>query len=296
MLRPGGILRWSTLCVLAGGAGLSSCGRNEPPAEVATERDAEMARTQQQIEELDAGRDQLLKGEVPNNFELKGLGYYHAGAHDFFAQSYNTMKDGQWFVDGTWQDHAGPAFVAASRPNAEALKKVDQALEKEQELLAQEKGSPATGTAGTGTGSGNGSGTTVNHYHHSSGMGTALMMYWLLSGNRGGFSPGAGFQHAAAQAPAWQGEVERQRTAVSSHAAAHPAYQRMVAESKARGVPVRAGQSVRGGFGSSHESHASGGGGGGTSGRSGSGSSSSHAGGGDSGGGHSSGGSHSSGS
>lgn len=38
-LRPGGILRWSTLCILAGG--LTSCDRGV--RYVATEKDAEMA-------------------------------------------------------------------------------------------------------------------------------------------------------------------------------------------------------------------------------------------------------------
>jgi len=38
---------------------------------------------------------------------------------------------------------------------------------------------------------------------------------------------------------------------VSRYAAANPGYQRMVEQSRATGAPVKAGQSVRGGFGSS---------------------------------------------
>jgi hypothetical protein len=45
--------------------------------------------------------------------------------------------------------------------------------------------------------------------------------------------------------------VEDQRGAVGRYAAANPGYQRMVEQSRASGVPVKAGQSVRGGFGSS---------------------------------------------
>ena len=135
-------------------------------------------------------------------------------------------------MNGAWQDRP-PAMetVDASRPSPEALKKVDAALQREQQLMAGQSGTARSGG-------------------HGLGMGNALLMYWLLAGNRGGFTPGAGFRSATAQAPAWQGAVERQRGAVVNHAATNPGYRRMVEQSRASGMPVRAGQSVRGGFGS----------------------------------------------
>ena len=190
-----------------------------------------MAETQKRIEALDAQKTKLASGMVPNNFNLEGVGYYHADAHDFYPHPYGFQRDGRYFVNGMWQATAGPATVADSRPNPEALKKVEAALEKEQQLLAGQ-----SGTARSSSGFG---------------MSNALMMYWMLSGNRGFFSPGNGFRQASSQAPQWQGGVESQRSAVASHAAANPGYQRLVDQSRASGSPVKAGQSVRGGFGSS---------------------------------------------
>jgi hypothetical protein len=232
VIRSGGILRWSTVTLLAG-AGLTGCDRGY----VATAKDQQMAETQKRIEELDAQKAKLASGVVPNNFHLEGVGYYHADARDFFAHPYGFEHDGKWFVNGLWQERPGPGMVADSRPGPAALKKVEEALAKEQQLLAGQSGTARSGGFG---------------------MGNALMMYWLLSGNRGFFSPGAGFQRATTQAPQWQRGMESQRSAVAAHAAANPGYQRMVDQSRASGVPVRAGQSVRGGFGSSR----SGGGGG----------------------------------
>jgi hypothetical protein len=45
--------------------------------------------------------------------------------------------------------------------------------------------------------------------------------------------------------------VERQRSTVSGYAASNPGYRKMAEQSRASGAPIRAGQSVRGGFGSS---------------------------------------------
>jgi hypothetical protein len=232
IIRPGGALLWSTTAILAG-LGLSGCQRNDY---VATAKDQQMAETQKRIEELDAQKTKLMGGEVPNNFFIQGVGYYHAAARDFFQHPYGFSHEGKWFVDGRWQATAPVETVAASKPVPEALKKVEAALQKEQQLMAGQSGAGATHSSG------------------GFGMGNALLMYWLLAGNRGGFMPGAGFQRAAAQAPAWQGEVDRQRSAVSGYAASNPGYRRMVEQSKASGTPVRTGQSVRGGFGSSRSS------------------------------------------
>jgi hypothetical protein len=227
-LSPGGVLRWSTYCILAGGAaGLTGCDRGV--RYVATERDVEMAEVQTQIEQLDEQQNTLKRGEVANNFHLPPLGYYHAEAHEFFEHPYGYAMDGRWFVNGAWQDHApAEAMVAASRPTPGALEKVDAALAAEQQ---REGAAPASGGGGFG-------------------MGNALMMYWLLAGNRGLFGAGAGFRQASGQAQNWQRGVETQRGAVSRHAAANPGYQRMVQQSRAAGTPIRPGQSVRGGFGS----------------------------------------------
>jgi hypothetical protein len=131
------------------------------------------------------------------------------------------------------------AAVAASRPTPEALKKVEAALDGEQKKLASQ-GTAAAGTPATQS--------------HGPGIGTALMMYWMLSGNRGSYAPGAGFQRAGTQVNGWQQGMDQQRQTVSAHAAANPGYNRMVAESQSKGTPVKAGQSVRGGFGSSGRS------------------------------------------
>ena len=232
-IRQGGILHISTVGILAGGVlGLTGCDSKY----VASADDERIAGMQAKLEEIDAQKARLMNGEVANNFELPGVGFYHAEARDFFPHPYGFQKDGKWYVNGGWQDTpVAEARVASSRPTPEALKKVEMALEREQQVLAQ------ANAAG-------GSGNTVHHHH--SGFGNALMMYWLLSGNRGFFSPGAGFQQATAQSGRWQQGVEQARQTVAGHAAANPGYRRMVDQSRTSGVPVRAGQSVRGGFGS----------------------------------------------
>jgi hypothetical protein len=229
-LHPTGILRWSTLCILAGGvAGLSSCDRGV--SYVATEKDVEVAETQSQLEKMDSGKATLIKGEVANNFHIPKIGYYHADTHEFFEHPYGFAENGRYFVNGQWQEQPGAENFSSSRPSPETLKKVETALEAEQKHAS----SPAASQSHGG----------------GFGMGNALMMYWLLSGNRGLFSPGAGFQQANGQAGNWQRGVDGQRSAVASHAAANPGYSRMVQQSHAAGTPIRAGQSVRGGFGSS---------------------------------------------
>jgi hypothetical protein len=227
-LRPDGILKWSTAFILAGGVvGLTSCDRGV--THVITEKDVEMAETQSQLEKMDSERYRLTRGEVRNNFPLKGLGYYHAEAKDFYQHPFNFSQDGKWFVNGEWQDQPGTETVTSSRPTPETLKKVEAALEKEQELAKNE---PSQGSG-----------------HGGLGMGNALMMYWLLAGNRGAFAPGAGFRQAGGQAQSWHQGMDSRRAAVATHAAGNPGYQRMVEQSRATGKPMQPGQSVRGGFG-----------------------------------------------
>jgi hypothetical protein len=224
-LRPGGILRWSTACILAGS--LSSCDRGV--RHVMTDQDAEMAETQTQIEKLDTEKSKLIQGEVSHNFHIPRVGYYHADQQDFFEHPYGFSQDGRYFINGEWKDESVPAMTTASRPTPEALKKVEAALEEEQKVAAKPSGQQS----------------------HGFGMGNALMMYWLLAGNRGMFSGGSGFQQASTQAGSWQRGVENQRGVVTRYASANPGYARMVEQSRASGAPVKAGQSVRGGFGSS---------------------------------------------
>ena len=230
-LRSGGILRLSTLCILASGvAGISSCDRGVNY--VATEKDVEMAETQSQIEKIDSEKSKLINGEVANNFHLPRVGYYHAQAQNFYEHPYGFSQDGRYFIDGAWQNELSEATVASSRPSPEALKKVEAALEEEQKVAAN----PSSPQQQHGGGFG---------------MGNALMMYWMLSGNRGMFSPGNGFRQASGQAGNWQRGVDDGRGQVNRHAAANPGYQKMVQQSRMNGALVKSGQSVRGGFGAS---------------------------------------------
>lgn len=220
---PGGILRWSTACILAGT--LSSCERSY----VSTEKDAEMAETQHRIEKLDGAKSALLMGEVPNNFHIPGVGYYHAEMGDFFEHPYGFVKDGQHFINGRWEYFARETTVKASHPTPKTLRHVEMALEEEQK------------------------GETQNQNPHQGGlgMGNALMMYWILSGNRGMYSSGSGFQQAQRKVSGWQQDVEKKREETRTYAYSNPGYTRIVQKAKAGGTSVKAGQSVRGGFGSS---------------------------------------------
>ncbi len=230
-IRPNGILRWSTVCILAGGAAaLSSC--DSGVRYVATEEDVDMARTQTEIEKLESNKTSLSTGEVVHNFHLPHVGYYHAEARQFFEHPYGFNKDGRWFINGVWQDQMVESRVASSRPNPEALMKVETALVEEQKTAANSPG-----------------------YHgHGSGFSNALLMYWLLSGNRGFFSPGTGFRQANSQAGNWQRQVDDKRNKVDHYASTNPGYQRLVEQSRTSGAPIKPGQSVRGGFGSSSSS------------------------------------------
>ena len=193
-----------------------------------------MAETQSQLEKLDTGKDQLMKGEVANNFHIPRVGYYHAEARDFYEHPFGFARDGQYFVNGVWQNQPVPEISATSRPTEEALKKVEAALEEEQKVAANPQQQQQQQQQGGGFG-----------------MGNALMMYWMLSGNRGMFSPGNGFRQASGQAGNWQRGVDDGRGQVNRHAAANPGYQKMVQQSRMNGALVKSGQSVRGGFGAS---------------------------------------------
>ena len=234
LIRPGGILRWSTACLLAGALG--SCERES--GYVATERDAELAADQLFLEKMEAQAPWLKNGKLTNNFHLPPLGYYHVEARRFFEHPYGHQQDGRYFINGSWSPVMLQPELGSSRPLPEVLEEMETLLE---EMPAEEV---AGGPAG---------GSTVYHHHHGSGLGNALMMYWLLSGNRGAFSPGAGFQRGQSEAGKWQQTVNQRRDEIRTHAAANPAYQRLVAESRARGQAVRPGQSVRTGFGTSSQ-------------------------------------------
>jgi hypothetical protein len=194
-LRRGGILQLSTWLILAGGtASLMSCDSSERQAMQA--RASYESESKRLIEELDSQRQQLLSGEVPNNFQIPGIGYYHAGAHDFYEHSYNFQRDGKWFVNNAWLDQAGPEDVPASRPTPEALRRIDETLDKQQREL------DATAD-------------TAARYQHQAqagpGLGSTLMMFWLLSGNRGFFSPGPGFTSFGQRAPMWESRYRHDR-------------------------------------------------------------------------------------
>lgn len=230
LIRPGGILFWSTACILTGA--LQSCDRSV--THVISEKDAEMAESELAIEKMDSEKSRLLQGEVSHNFHIEKVGYYHADARDFFPHPHGFQQDGRYYVDGVWVDHPVAATLEKSRPSPEALAKVEKALEEEQ---------ASTASAPHG---------------HGCGMGHALMMYWLLSGNRGSYAPGAGFRRADGQAGNWQRGVDQRRDEVRGYAAANPGYRRMVEQSRASGIAVRPGQTVRGGFGSTSSSRSAG--------------------------------------
>lgn len=243
-LRKGGIMHWSTMCLLASGSvALQSC--DSESTYTATPEDVRIASLEKQLDEIDKRKEQLTSGEVENNFELPGLGFYHCEAKDFFPYKHGQNQDGKWYANGEWKEES-PAvpYPSTSRPSTAALEKIQQLLEREQQLAQQ-----------TGSSSGTSDHSTTHHHHSSGmGMGSMLMMYWMLSGNRSSFTPGAGFQNAQRQESTWRSSVDRDRQSVSSHASANPGYSRLAAQSKSSGAPVTAGSSVRGGFGGSSSS------------------------------------------
>jgi len=195
-IRRGGILQLSTWIILAGSTlSLSSCDSSERKARQA--QASYETESKRLIAELDTQRDQLLSGQVPNNFRIEDVGYYHAASHDFYEHSYNFQRDGKWFVNNTWAEAPGPDDVPASRPSPEALKRVDDALAKQQQSLDATADQAAY----------------YQNQSHSSGpgIGTALAMYWLLSGNRGSYAPGPGFSSFGQRAPLFETTYRRQR-------------------------------------------------------------------------------------
>lgn len=194
-IRRGGILQLSTWLILAGSTiSLTSCDSSERKARES--RASYEAESKRLIDELDSQRQQLLSGEVPNNFHIPNVGYYHAGAKDFYEHSYNSQKDGKWFVNNAWVDQPGPETVPPSRPAPESLTRIQSTLEKAEQSL------DATAAQ-------------ANQYAHQAssgpGLGSAMMMYWLLSGNRGGFTPSAGFSNFGQRAPLWESKYRQQR-------------------------------------------------------------------------------------
>lgn len=229
-LCPNGILRWSTLCLLAGS--LASCEKES--TYIVTEKDASMAKLQTSIDQLDSQRALLNAGEVSNNFHIDPIGYYHAEKREFFPKAYNTLENGLYYVNGEWQEHAGPSYVSPSRPSPEALQKVDLALTQAKKEEETNSSSP-TATR-----------------QHSGGFGATnmLLMYMLLSGNRGSFTPGAGFQQTQRNVSDLNRRSTEERRTASTYAAGNPGYRKAMEQSKAQGKTIQTGQSLRGGFGS----------------------------------------------
>ena len=236
LIHPGGILFWSTAFILAGGAvSLTSCDNS-----VRTVLDDSSADAEKRVAEVDAVQGQLESGMVENNFQIPKLGYYHAAAHRFYEFPYNQYKDGQYYVNGTWQAEAGPENISSSRPNADELKRIDAALEEEQKQVAAH---PQTYHSGGGGGMG---------------VGNMLMMYWLLSGNRGFFSPGPGFTNAAGQAGRWQRDwKDERRYARGGGSSSFGSYRR--ASSSPRSTVSSSPSSSLGGSSPSHSSSSRGG-------------------------------------
>lgn len=233
-IRRGGILQLSTWLILAGSTvSLTSCDSSQRKA-----REAQAAyevESRRLIDELDSQRQQLLSGEVPNNFHIPGIGYYHAGARDFYEHSYNFQRDGKWFVNNEWQDQAGPATVAASRPAPEVLTRIDEALAKSEQAL---------------DGMANQAAQYQSQASSGPGIGSALMMYWLLSGNRGAYGGGAGLTRFGQKAPLWESNYRQQRDQQARTAANARAGVRSTAGRTTAGQSSRAAApSSRGGFG-----------------------------------------------
>ncbi len=244
LLRIGGILQWSTFCLVTG-VSLNSC--NSEKNYTATAEDEKMAALEQQLDDVEKKKAQLMSGEIENNFELPGLGFYHSEAQSFYPHRYGAIQDGKWFANGDWVNQVpGAPSPAKSRPSEATLQKIQELLEKEQELA--QSGSSSTHSSSGG----------VHHHHAGMGMGSMMMMYWMLSSNRGGFTQGRGFQYAQNEQQGWQQKLTRDRQAVSSYASSNPGYSKLVKDSKEYGKPVRTGSSVRGGFGGSSSSYSSG--------------------------------------
>ncbi len=231
-LNPSGILRISTLSILASSAvSLTSCD-NDVQYTV-TEQDAQMAEKESKLDEMDKNKETLTKGEVGHNFYINNVGYYHARVRDFFEFPHGYSKDGKYYIDGQWSDTFVQESITSSRPTPEALRKVENALAAEQAKESQ--------------------GGQVRHHNSGFGFGNALMMYWLLSGNRGSYNAGPAFMSASRNASTWQNRANDERRNVTSYAASNSGYASARTQSKSSGAALKSGQTttIRGGFGSS---------------------------------------------
>jgi hypothetical protein len=227
-LNPLGILRLSTLGTLV--SALSSCNVNEK-SHVVTEEEVKMVEKKVELDELEKNRTLLQQGIVPHDFYIKKIGYYHATVEEFYPIRYGTEQNEKFFINGEWLDSYSPNRIPSSAPSADTLVRIEKALEEEQKESSTH--------------------ATTSHSPHGSGMGSWLMMYWLLSGNQGRYSSGSGYQQASSSAPAWQQSMNQQRNTVQQYSANHPNYQRLVEERKKNGSPLTTGGIIKGGFGSS---------------------------------------------
>lgn len=181
-IYPNGILRLSTVALLAS---LAACGSGElevsrspmpgenqdtPPVDP---KEVEL------VKSLEAQAAKFASGKIDNNYHHAGLGYYHAAVNRFHEFPYNQEKDGQWYVNGTWQATKGPEPVEPSAPDVATLAALEQSL-KETEVVA----APVSGSGGTGT-----SHHGIHHHHHGSGWSNALLAYWILRGNSHRYTP-----------------------------------------------------------------------------------------------------------
>ena len=181
-ISPNGVLRLSTVALLAS---LAACGSgelevNRSPMPGENQDSAPIdPKEVELVKSIEAQAAKFASGKIDNNYHHDGLGYYHAAVNRFHEHPYNQEKDGQWYVNGTWQTAKGPEPVEPSAPDAATLAALEQSL-RESEVVA----APASGTGGT-TGTGN----HYTHHHHGSGWSNALLAYWILRGNSHRYTP-----------------------------------------------------------------------------------------------------------
>jgi len=65
----------------------------------------------------------------PNDYFVKGLGYYHAPFHAFYPNRFNFHDDAQgYYYGGSWHPAASTSTITTSSPSPEALARLRQVL------------------------------------------------------------------------------------------------------------------------------------------------------------------------